>query len=86
MRKNHRCITAVAFDNGIQKKYNNVFSVFIHNDNMVSMCKECNMHMGNNVSSDITVGDFWGYKKEVHPNEFNPQNGTNIVKVHTQKG
>ena len=85
MRKNHRCITSVGFDNGLEKEYDNVFSVFIQNSNMVSMCKECNMHRGNNMS-DITVGDFWGYKEDRHPEDFSPKLGTNIVYVHTQRG
>ena len=85
MRKNHGYTIEAIFNNGKKKEYNNLFSIFIHNNNIVSMCKECNMHNGNNVS-DITVGDFWGYKKDKHPCDFDPKFGTNIVNVHTQKG
>jgi Coenzyme F420 hydrogenase/dehydrogenase, beta subunit C terminus. len=62
-----------------------IFKQFVNKDTMMQMCRECNMHTSNNLS-DITVGDFWGFKKESMPNGFSPALGTNIVRLNTWKG
>ena len=85
MRKSHKHLCSVTFKNGTCMEYNNVFSKFISKDNLMPMCMTCNMHKGNN-ASDITVGDFWDWKMEIHPPEFNPGNGTNIVVPNTDVG
>ena len=85
MRKNHKHLCQVTFKDGTSKECNNVFSKFICKDNLMQMCRECDMHKGNNVS-DITVGDFWGWNMEIHPPEFSPKNGTNIVVLNTDAG
>jgi coenzyme F420-reducing hydrogenase beta subunit len=85
MRKNHKYICSVKFMDGSGREYNNVFSKFINKENLMPMCKECNMHKGSNVS-DITVGDFWGFKQGNMPDVFSPKNGTNIVVLNTQQG
>ena len=43
------------------------------------------MHKSNNLS-DITVGDFWGFKKESMPRGFSPNLGTNVVIINTETG
>ena len=67
-----------------------VHRIFINEENLYNMCKNCNRHYGNNVS-DITLGDFWDIEKYI-PNDsvFNKINvinqGINIIKIHTLQG
>jgi coenzyme F420-reducing hydrogenase beta subunit len=85
MRKNHKHLCQVTFKNGVSKEYDNVFEKFVCKGNLMQMCRECDMHKGNNVS-DITVGDFWDWRSASHPPKFNPRNGTNVVVLNTDIG
>lgn len=57
--------------------------LFLSNISLMKGCYSC-IHKGENRSSDITMGDFWGVK-ENYP-EFYDKNGVSLVIVNTKKG
>ena len=48
MRKNHKHICSVKFMDDTEMEYDNVHSKFINKENLMTMCRECNMHYSNN--------------------------------------
>lgn len=85
MRFQHKIQCSVKFKNGMSKFYNNIGTIFINDKNLMQQCKICNMKYSNN-KSDLTVGDFWEFNKDKQSIDFNPINGTNIVKINTYSG
>lgn len=65
MRPKHCFGLWLKFGNGKEKVIENyVTKVFVCNKgNYIEDCKTCNMHTSGNSHADLTIGDFWGYKK-----------------------
>ena len=88
MRPCHKTDILVKFENGKNIFYKDVFSVFLFN-NIMDRCKKCKMNHGKTSNaSDITVGDFWANRNNcMHlDNNFDPEKGTNFIKLNTEKG
>ena len=77
----------IIFENGkvcIRHSENDAFFVaFLNNLSLRNCCYKCK-YSDNNNQSDITIGDFWGYRK-YNPG-INDEKGLSLVVVNTEKG
>ncbi|MGI6325033.1 MAG: Coenzyme F420 hydrogenase/dehydrogenase, beta subunit C-terminal domain [Bacilli bacterium] len=64
--------------------YNNIFGqAFLRNMILQETCYVCNFNCFRN-QSDITLGDFWGYEKEINNVDFS--NGLSLILLNTDRG
>ena len=90
MRPKHCSGLQLKFENGKEKVVENcVTRVFVCNKgNYIEECKTCNMHKAGHGVADLTIGDFWDFRKYKSNigDGFSPRIGTNIAYINTEQG
>lgn len=86
MRPNHTKCLVITDKAGKNIILPSAVKHLLDKNNFIERCKTCKINHGNGNYSDITVGDFWQFRKNVHPDKFNPINGVSFIKINTEKG